>query len=62
MSRKIVYKAGLYTIIAIVFALLLVMNVTRSYQMPDAILFIGILILAIWIIVFAIMGYRSKAK
>lgn len=62
MSRKSVYKAGLYAIIGAVLAVLLAMNVTRSYKMLDVTVLAGVLLLALWIIGFAIMGNWPKKE
>lgn len=55
-----VYKMGLYAIIGVVLTVLLVMNVTRSYQMLDVTLLIGGILLSLWIFGFAIIRFRSK--
>ena len=60
MTRMKVYKMGLYAIIGVVLTVLLVMNVTRSYQMLDVTLLIGGILLSLWIFGFAIIRFRSE--
>jgi hypothetical protein len=55
-----VYKMGLYAIIVFVLTLLMVMNVTRSYQMLDVTLLIGGILLSLWFSV--LPSYASGQK
>lgn len=61
MSRTTVYKIGLYVIVAVVLVVLFLMNATRSMQHVNLVVEIGAAVLVIWVLLFAILGLRSKA-
>ncbi|MBP7856321.1 MAG: hypothetical protein KAZ98_00385 [Prevotella sp.] len=61
MSKRKIYKTGLYAIVAVVLVLLMVMNVTRSLEHIDMLVSVCAGVLVIWILSFAVLAYRSKA-